>query len=113
MALIERGSVNLSRTLNSLRHRNFVGCFLDQPVANGDFIQPWHRAVGVDVDGLAVPTLRVGFCQALPRLLWAAVGGAIVDASAAPAAASTQISAMAQAFIFWALAISKRSNSGT
>ena len=46
----------------------------------------------------------VGFCQALPRLLLGAVGGAIVDrVERRRLLLSTQISAMAQAFIFWAL----------
>jgi MFS family permease len=46
----------------------------------------------------------VGFCQALPRLLLGAVGGAIVDrVERRRLLVSTQILAMIQAFVFWAL----------
>jgi len=106
MALIERGSVNLSRTLNSLRHRNFRLLFFGTSLSQmGDFIQAMAQSWLVwTLTGSPFLLGVVGFCQALPRLLLGAVGGAIVDrVERRRLLLSTQISAMAQAFIFWAL----------
>jgi len=116
MALIDRGSVNLSRTLNSLRHRNFRLVFFGTSLSQmGDFIQAMAQSWLVwTLTGSPFLLGVVGFCQALPRLLLGAVGGAIVDrVERRRLLLSTQISAMAQAFIFWRSSISKRSNSGT
>ena len=106
MALIDRGSVNLSRTLNSLRHRNFRLLFFGTSLSQmGDFIQAMAQSWLVwTLTGSPFLLGVVGFCQALPRLLLGAVGGAIVDrVERRRLLLSTQISAMAQAFIFWAL----------
>jgi len=106
MALIERGSINLSRTLNSLRHRNFRLLFFGTSLSQmGDFIQAMAQSWLVwTLTGSPFLLGVVGFCQALPRLLLGAVGGAIVDrVERRRLLLSTQISAMAQAFIFWAL----------
>ena len=106
MVLIDRGSVNLSRTLNSLRHRNFRLLFFGTSLSQmGDFIQAMAQSWLVwTLTGSPFLLGVVGFCQALPRLLLGAVGGAIVDrVERRRLLLSTQISAMAQAFIFWAL----------
>src|SRR5438552_17887973 len=106
MALIDRGSVNLSRTLNSLRHRNFRLLFFGTSLSQmGDFIQAMAQSWLVwTLTGSPFLLGVVGFCQALPRLLLGAVGGAIVDrVERRRLLLSTQISAMAQAFIFLAL----------
>jgi MFS family permease len=106
MALIDRGSVNLSRTLNSLRHRNFRLLFFGTSLSQmGDFIQAMAQSWLVwTLTGSPFLLGVVGFCQALPRLLLGAVGGAIVDrVERRRLLLSTQILAMAQAFIFWAL----------
>src|SRR5581483_6484334 len=81
MALVARGSIHLSHTLHSLRHRNFRLLFFGTSLSQiGDF------------------------AQALPRLLLGAVGGAIVDRiPRRRLLLSTQVLAMAQAFSFWAL----------
>jgi MFS family permease len=106
MALFERGSVNLARTLSSLRHRDFRLLFVGTSLSHvGDFIQ-------VMAQGWLVWTMTsspfllgvVGFYQAMPRLLLGAIGGAIVDRmEPRRLLVSTQILAMLQAFVFWAL----------
>jgi len=106
MALFRRGSVNLNRTLSSLRHGDFRLLFFGTSLSHvGDFIQAMAQ-------GWLVWTMTnspfllgvVGFCQALPRLLLGAVGGAIVDRmERRRLLISTQILAMLQAFVFWAL----------
>jgi MFS family permease len=106
MALFERGSVTLARTLGSLRHRNFRLLFFGTSLSHvGDFIQAMAQSWLVwTMTGSPFLLGVVGFCQALPRLLLGAVGGAIVDrVPRRPLLLSTQILAMAQAFIFWAL----------
>jgi MFS family permease len=98
--------VNLERTLSSLRHRDFRLLFFGTSLSHvGDFIQlmaqswlVWTMTSSPFLLGV------VGFCQALPRLLLGAVGGAIVDRmDRRRLLISTQILAMLQAFVFWAL----------
>jgi len=106
MALLERGSINLTRTLSSLRHRNFRLLFFGTSLSHvGDFIQAMAQSWLVwTMTGSPFLLGVVGFCQALPRLLLGAVGGAIVDrVERRRLLLSTQILAMLQAFIFWAL----------
>ncbi|MGH7929858.1 MAG: MFS transporter, partial [Candidatus Binatia bacterium] len=106
MALISRGRASLARTLSSLRYRNFRLLFLGTSLSHvGDFVQAmaqswlvWTMTSSPFLLGL------VGFCQALPRLLLGALGGAIVDRlERRRLLVCTQILAMAQAFVFWAL----------
>ena len=106
MALFERGSMNLARTLDSLKHRNFRLLFFGTSLSHvGDFIQAmaqswlvWTLTSSPFLLGL------IGFSQALPRLLLSAVGGAIVDrVERRRLLLSTQFLAMGQAFVFWAL----------
>jgi MFS family permease len=102
----ERASVHLARTLSSLKHRDFRLLFFGTSLSHvGDFIQ-------VMAQGWLVWTMTgspfllgvIGFCQALPRLLFGAVGGAIVDRlERRSLMLATQILAMLQAFVFWAL----------
>lgn len=69
MALFERGSVNLARTLNSLRHRNFRLLFFGTSLSHvGDFIQAtaqswlvWILTSSPFLLGL------IGFCRAMPH----------------------------------------------
>jgi len=106
MAPFERGSVNLARTLSSLRHRDFRLLFFGTSLSHvGDFIQAMAQSWLVwTMTGSPFLLGVVGFCQALPRLLLGAVGGAIVDrVERRRLLLSTQILAMLQAFIFWAL----------
>ena len=106
MALFERGSVHLARTLSSLRHRNFCLLFFGTSLSHvGDFIQAMAQSWLVwTMTGSPFLLGVVGFCQALPRLLLGAVGGAIVDRmERRRLLLSTQILAMIQAFVFWAL----------
>jgi MFS family permease len=106
MADSEPGSTQLARTLSSLKHRNFRLLFFGTSLSHvGDFIQAmaqswlvWQMTKSPFLLGV------VGFCQALPRLLLGAVGGAIVDRVARrQLLICTQVLAMAQAFCFWAL----------
>jgi MFS family permease len=106
MALFERGSVNLARTLSSLKHRDFRLLFFGTSLSHvGDFIQAMAQSWLVWTMTSSPFLLGVvGFCQALPRLLLGAVGGAIVDRiERRRLLVSTQILAMLQAFVFWAL----------
>jgi len=106
MAPFERGSVNLARTLSSLRHRDFRLLFFGTSLSHvGDFIQAMAQSWLVwTMTGSPFLLGVVGFCQALPRLLLGVVGGAIVDrVERRRLLLSTQILAMLQASIFWAL----------
>jgi MFS family permease len=106
MALFERGSMHLARTLSSLEHRNFRLLFFGTSLSHvGDFIQAMAQSWLVwTMTGSPFLLGVVGFCQALPRLLLGAVGGAFVDrVERRRLLISTQILAMVQAFVFWAL----------
>jgi MFS family permease len=106
MSFGERGSAQLKRTLISLRHRNFRLLFWGTSLSHvGDFVQAMAQSWLVWTMTHSPFLLGViGFCQALPRLLLGAVGGAIVDRlERRRLLVSTQILAMAQAFCFWAL----------
>jgi MFS family permease len=111
MALGERGSAQLGRTLVSLRHRNFRLLFYGTSLSHvGDFIQAMAQSWLVWTMTQSPFLLGViGFCQALPRLLLGAVGGAIVDRlERRRLLVSTQVLAMGQAFCFWALVYFER-----
>ncbi|HXV48696.1 MAG TPA: MFS transporter [Candidatus Binatia bacterium] len=111
MALGERGSAQLGRTLVSLRHRNFRLLFCGTSLSHvGDFVQAMAQSWLVWTMTQSPFLLGViGFCQALPRLLLGAVGGAIVDRlERRRLLVSTQVLAMAQAFSFWALVYFER-----
>jgi MFS transporter, DHA1 family, staphyloferrin A biosynthesis exporter len=116
MTLLERGSVHLARTLSSLRHRNYRLLFFGTSLSHvGDFIQAAMAQSWLVWTMTGSPFLLglVGFSQALPRLLLGAVGGAIVDrVERRRLLISTQVLAMVQAFVFWALSILIGSNSG-
>lgn len=95
-----------ARTISSLRHRNYRLLFFGTSLSHiGDFVQVmaqswlvWTMTSSPFLLGL------IGFCQALPRLLLGAVGGAIVDRiERRKLLLTTQILAMLQAFSFWAL----------
>jgi len=106
MAWFERGSVNVARTLISLRHRDFRLLFFGTSLSHvGDFIQAMAQSWLVwTMTGSPFLLGVIGFCQALPRLLLGAVGGAVVDrVERRRLLLSTQILAMLQAFVFWAL----------
>jgi len=106
MALFAKGSVNLTRTLNSLRHREFRLLFLGTSLSHvGDFIQVMAQSWLVwTMTGSPFLLGIVGFCQAVPRLLLGLVGGAIVDrVERRLLMISTQVLAMLQAFVFWGL----------
>ena len=106
MALVARGSIRLSHTLHSLRHRNFRLLFFGTSLSQiGDFVQAMAQSWLVwTLTGSPFLLGLVGFAQALPRLFLGAVGGAIVDrVPRRRLLLSTQILAMAQAFSFWAL----------
>jgi MFS family permease len=106
MALFERGSMNLARTLDSLKHRNFRLLFFGTSLSHvGDFIQAMAQGWLVwTLTGSPFLLGLIGFSQALPRLLLGAVGGAIVDRiERRRLLLSTQFLAMLQAFVFWAL----------
>jgi MFS family permease len=106
MALVNRGRASLARTLSSLRYRNYRLLFFGTSLSHiGDFVQAMAQSWLVwTMTGSPFLLGLVGFCQALPRLLLGAVGGAIVDrVERRRLLLSTQILAMAQAFAFWAL----------
>ena len=106
MALFERGSAHLARTLSSLRHRDFRLLFFGTSLSHvGDFVQAMAQSWLVWTMTSSPFLLGViGFCQALPRLLLGAVGGAIVDrVERRRLLVFTQVLAMLQAFVFWAL----------
>jgi len=106
MALFERGSMHLARTLSSLEHRNYRLLFFGTSLSHvGDFIQAMAQSWLVwTMTGSPFLLGVVGFCQALPRLLLGAVGGAFVDrVDRRRLLVSTQVLAMVQAFVFWAL----------
>src|SRR5262245_12506243 len=106
MALFARGSAQLEHTLSSLRHRDFRLLFFGTSLSHvGDFIQAMAQSWLVWTLTSSPFLLGVvGFCQALPRLLLGAVGGAIVDrVERRRLLISTQVLAMIQAFLFWAL----------
>jgi MFS family permease len=102
----ERASRHLARTLSSLKHRDFRLLFFGTSLSHvGDFVQAMAQSWLVwTMTGSPFLLGLVGFCQALPRLLLGAVGGAFVDrVERRRLLLSTQILAMIQAFIFWAL----------
>lgn len=97
---------NTSRTLSSLRFRNFRLLFIGTVFSHtGDFMQAmaqawlvWTMTSSPFLLGL------IGFCQAAPRLILGAIGGAIVDRlDRRRLLVITQNLAMVQAFVFWAL----------
>ncbi|HEY3150920.1 MAG TPA: MFS transporter [Candidatus Binatia bacterium] len=98
--------MHLARTLSSLDHRNYRLLFFGTSLSHvGDFIQAMAQSWLVwTMTGSPFLLGVVGFCQALPRLLLGAVGGAFVDrVERRRLLMSTQILAMVQAFVFWAL----------
>lgn len=106
MALSGARNFSASRTLSSLRFRNFRLLFIGTVFSHtGDFMQAmaqswlvWTMTSSPFLLGL------VGFCQAAPRLLLGAIGGAIVDRlDRRRLLLLTQNLAMIQAFVFWAL----------
>jgi MFS family permease len=106
MADFRRGSAPLARILSSLKHRDFRLLFFGTSLSHaGDFIQAMAQSWLVwTMTGSPFLLGLVGFCQALPRLLLGAVGGAIVDrVERRRLLIATQVSAMIQAFLFWAL----------
>src|SRR5918992_837460 len=97
----ERASVHLARTLSSLKHRDFRLLFFGTSLSHvGDFIQVMAQSWLVwTMTGSPFLLGLIGFCQALPRLLLGAIGGAIVDrVERRWLLIFTQILAMAQAF---------------
>lgn len=106
MALSGARNFSASRTLSSLRFRNFRLLFIGTVFSHtGDFMQAmaqswlvWTMTSSPFLLGL------VGFCQAAPRLLLGAIGGAMVDRlDRRRLLLLTQNLAMIQAFVFWAL----------
>lgn len=106
MALSGAERFSASKTLSSLRFRNFRLLFIGTVFSHtGDFMQAmaqswlvWTMTSSPFLLGL------VGFCQAAPRLLLGAIGGAIVDRlDRRRLLLLTQNLAMIQAFVFWAL----------
>src|SRR6476661_5187289 len=92
MALFARGSIRLAYPLQSLQHRNFRLLFFGTSLSHvGDFIQAMAQS------------WLVWTMTGSPFLL-GLVGGAIVDRiERRRLLMSTQILAMLQAFVFWAL----------
>ena len=104
MAFGQQGS--FGRILISLKHRNFRMLFFGTSLSHiGDFIQAMAQSWLVwTMTGSPFLLGVVGFCQAVPRLLLGAVGGAIVDRlDRRRLLLSTQILAMLQAVCFWVL----------
>jgi MFS family permease len=98
--------MHLGRTLSSLKHRNYRLLFFGTSLSHvGDFIQAMAQSWLVwTMTGSPFLLGLVGFCQALPRLLLGAVGGAFVDrVDRRRLLVSSQVLAMVQAFVFWAL----------
>lgn len=98
--------MHLARTLSSLKHRNYRLLFFGTSLSHvGDFIQAMAQSWLVStMTGSPFLLGLVGFCQALPRLLLGAIGGAFVDrVERRRLLVSTQVLAMVQAFVFWAL----------
>ena len=106
MPRLGRASGHLARTLSSLKHRDFRLLFFGTSLSHvGDFIQVMAQSWLVwTMTGSPFLLGLVGFCQALPRLLLGAVGGAFVDrVERRRLLLSTQVLAMLQAFVFWGL----------
>src|SRR5881296_4757274 len=106
MALFERGSMHLARTLSSLEHRNFRLLFFGTSLSHvGDFMQAMAQSWLVwTMTGSPFLLGLIGFSQALPRLLLGAIGSAIVDRlDRRRLLVITQNLAMVQAFVFWAM----------
>lgn len=106
MARSRWGRWSLSRTVSSLRYRNFRLLFLGSIVSHtGDFVQAMAQSWLVwTMTGSPFLLGLIGFSQALPRLLLGAIGGAIVDRlDRRQLLVVTQNLAMVQAFVFWAL----------
>ena len=111
MPRLERASLHLARTLSSLKHRDFRLLFFGTSLSHvGDFIQVMAQSWLVwTMTGSPFLLGVVGFCQALPRLMFGAVGGAFVDrVERRRLLLSTQFLAMLQAFTFWALVFSEQ-----
>jgi MFS transporter, DHA1 family, staphyloferrin A biosynthesis exporter len=112
----ERASRHLARTLSSLKHRDFRLLFFGTSLSHvGDFIQAMAQSWLVwTLTGSPFLLGLIGFCQALPRLLLGAVGGAFVDrVERRRLLLSTQVLAMVQAFVFWALVYFEQIQFGT
>ncbi len=106
MARPRRGSWSLSKTGSALRYRNFRLLFLGTVFSHtGDFMQAMAQAWLVwTMTGSPFLLGLIGFCQAAPRLLLGAIGGALVDRlDRRKLLLLTQNLAMIQAFVFWAL----------
>lgn len=106
MALSGAHIFSASRTLSSLRFRNFRLLFFGTVISNtGDFMQAMAQGWLVwTMTGSPFLLGLIGFSQALPRLLLGAIGGAIVDRlDRRRLLVVTQNLAMVQAFVFWGL----------
>ena len=106
MALSAAHIFSVSRTLSSLRFRNFRLLFFGTVISNtGDFMQAMAQGWLVwTMTGSPFLLGLIGFGQALPRLLLSAIGGAIVDRlDRRRLLVVTQNLAMVQAFVFWGL----------
>ena len=106
MARSPRGSWSLSKTGSSLRYRNFRLLFIGTVFSHtGDFMQAMAQAWLVwTMTNSPFLLGLLGFCQAVPRLLLGAIGGALVDRlDRRRLLLLTQNLAMVQAFAFWAL----------
>lgn len=106
MALSAAHIFSASRTLSSLRFRNFRLLFFGTVISNtGDFMQAMAQGWLVwTMTGSPFLLGLIGFSQALPRLLLGAIGGAIVDRlDRRRLLVVTQNLAMVQAFVFWGL----------
>ena len=106
MARSPRGSWSLSKTGSSLRYRNFRLLFIGTVFSHtGDFMQAMAQAWLVwTMTNSPFLLGLLGFCQAVPRLLLGAIGGALVDRlDRRRLVLLTQNLAMIQAFAFWAL----------